>query len=181
MQATEMIRADHTRVMAAFHRYKTDSHPVTKRALFNVIRAMLLVHARIEEEIFYPAMRKAGSVLPEEQLVPEHEEMRMLIAQLSGMDPADPQFDLTFMELMRDVIHHVADEETILLTHAETVLADRLGELGAQMMKRRLELMGRQAAAGRGWMWAAGALAGLLLLISSGKRRSSSLRLGAPG
>jgi hemerythrin superfamily protein len=179
--ATDMIRADHTRVLGVFHRYKTDARPATKRALFNVIRAMLLVHARVEEEIFYPAMRNAGSLLTEEQLVPEHEEMRTLIAQLSGMDPADPQFDLTFMELMRDVMHHVADEETILLTHAESVLADRLGELGAQMTKRRLELMGRQAAAGRGWMWAAGALAGLLMLISSAKKRSSSLRLGAAG
>ncbi len=177
--ATDMIRADHTRVMAVFHRYKADSRPASKRALFNVIRAMLLVHARIEEEIFYPAMRAAGSALPEEQLVPEHEEMRTLIAQLSGMDPADPQFDLSFMELMRDVIHHVADEETILLTHAETVMPDRLGELGAQMMKRRLELMGRQAAGGRGWMWAAGALAGVLMLISSGRKRSSSLAQGA--
>jgi hypothetical protein len=46
---------------------------------------------------------------------------------------------------MRNVIHHVADEETMLLTSAESVLGDRLGELGARMMKRRLELMAPQA------------------------------------
>jgi hypothetical protein len=45
------------------------------------------------------------------------------------------------MELMRDVLHHVADEETILLPEAERVLADRLGELGAAMTKRRMQLV----------------------------------------
>jgi len=37
-------------------------------------------------------------------------------------------------------MHHVADEETLLLPTAERVLADRLGELGAEMTKRRLQL-----------------------------------------
>ena len=71
--------------------------------------------------------------------------MRTLIATLSGMQPADPQYDATFMELMRTVIHHVADEETMLLTNAEAVLGERLGELGSRMMKRRMELMAPQA------------------------------------
>ena len=143
--ATDMIRADHTRVMDAFHRYKADSSPARKQAIAGMICAALQVHARIEEEIFYPAMRSAGSTLLDE-LEPEHHEMRSLIAALSGMQPTDPQFDLTFMELMRTVMHHVADEETMLLTNAESVLGGRLGELGAQMMKRRMELMAPQAA-----------------------------------
>src|SRR5687768_18513540 len=124
--ATDMIRADHTRVLTAFHRYKADSSPARKKALATLICSALQVHARIEEEIFYPAMRAAGSTLLDE-LEPDHQEMRTLIAQLSGMEPSDPQFDLTFMELMRDVLHHVADEETMLLTNAETVPGDRLG------------------------------------------------------
>jgi hypothetical protein len=47
---------------------------------------------------------------------------------------------------MRDVLHHVADEETVLLPAAELLLKDRLSELGAQMTKRRLELAGPRAA-----------------------------------
>lgn len=171
--ATDMIRADHSRVFAAFHRYQTDSRPAKKQAIAGMICASLLVHARIEEEIFYPAMREAGSTLLDD-LQPEHEEMRTLIAQLKGMEPTDPQFDLTFMELMRDVIHHVADEETMLLSNAESVLGDRLGELGARMMKRRLELMAPQAgemAANKarampgGLMLAAGALLAGFFLV----------------
>lgn len=120
--ATDMIRADHSRVMMLFHRYKADARPATKKFVASAISNGLLVHARVEEEIFYPAMRAAGSTLLDEL---EHQEMRTLIATLSGMQATDPQFDLTCMELMRSVMHHVADEETMLLAHAETVLADR--------------------------------------------------------
>ena len=66
--------------------------------------------------------------------------MRELIAKLRSMEPTDADFDTTFMTLMRTVIHHVADEETILLPAAERLLADRLNEMGAEMTKRRLEL-----------------------------------------
>jgi hemerythrin superfamily protein len=166
--ATDMIRADHTRVLAVFHRYKADSSPSKKQAIVTMVCTALQVHARMEEDIFYPAMRAAGSTLLDE-LEPEHEEMRSLIATLSGMQPDDPQYDLTFMELMRAVIHHVADEETMLLTHAESVLGERLGELGAQMMKRRMELMAPQAGAaakpGAALALAAGALLAGLWLV----------------
>jgi hemerythrin-like domain-containing protein len=163
--ATDMIRADHTRVLAAFHRYKADSAPARKKAIVDVVCTSLQVHAKIEEEIFYPAMRAAGSTMLDE-LEPEHEEMRSLIANLSGMQPTEAQYDLTFMELMRAVMHHVADEETMLLTNAENVLGPRLGELGGQMMKRRMELMAPQARQpAKGMLIAAGALLAGLWLV----------------
>jgi len=136
---TSMIRIDHTHVLATFHRYKVDTSAETKRALVNTACLALEIHAQLEEEIFYPALDSVqGGVLEKE--VPEHDAMRSLIARLRSMEPADGAYDTTFMELMRTVIHHVADEETILLPAAETLLADRLGELGAQMTKRRFQL-----------------------------------------
>jgi hemerythrin superfamily protein len=156
--AADLIRADHTRVVAAFHRYKADASPARKKAIAGLVCTSLLAHARMEEEIFYPAMRAAGSTLLED-LESEHREMKSLIATLSGMDPRDPQFDATFMELMREVIHHVADEETMLLSTAESLLGGELNALGARMMKRRTGLMARRA----GGMGAAGVLAGVLL------------------
>lgn len=137
--ATDMIRMDHTRVLASFHRYALDAQPRTKQGLVNTVCLALEIHAQVEEEIFYPALR---SLDPQgvEKSVPEHQEMRRLIALLRAMDPAGPEYDATFMELMRAVLHHVADEETTLLPDAERRLADRLGELGAQMSRRRIEL-----------------------------------------
>lgn len=143
---TNMIRMDHTHVLATFHQYEMDTSPQTKKALVNTACLALEVHSQLEEEIFYPAMREISAdaqIL--DKSIPEHSEMRRLIAQLRAMEPNDPKYDSTFMELMRDVLHHVADEETTLLPDAERLLADRLGELGAQMTKRRLELSAPRA------------------------------------
>jgi hemerythrin superfamily protein len=139
---TNMIRADHTHVLATFHQYEADTSPGTKEALVNTIVLALEVHAQLEEEIFYPAMRELnaeGAVVAKS--FPEHDEMKRLIAVLRTMEPTDAAYDNTVMELMRDVMHHVADEETILLPAAEKLMGDRLEELGVQMTKRRIELI----------------------------------------
>jgi hemerythrin superfamily protein len=139
--ATTIIRRDHIQVLSIFHSYRIDSPPDKKRTLVDRISLALEVHAKLEEEIFYPAMRKydAGVV---EKSVPEHNEMRRLIARLREIEPDDQAFDGTVMELMRDVMRHVADEETILLPDAERVMGERLDELGAEMTRRRFELAG---------------------------------------
>ncbi|TFW05733.1 hemerythrin domain-containing protein [Oxalobacteraceae bacterium OM1] len=143
---TNMIRMDHTHVLATFHQYEIDSSPQTKQALVNTACLALEIHAQLEEEIFYPAMREfAADTKIVQKSVPEHDEMRRLIAKLRSMEPTDTAYDQTFMELMRDVLHHVADEETTLLPDAERLLSDRLGELGAQMTKRRLQLAAPRA------------------------------------
>ena len=141
---TDMIRADHGRVLATFHRFKARTSPATKRALVASISLALEVHAQAEEEIFYPAMGSIDTALVG-KLIPEHDKMRNLIGALRGMDSAAPQYDSTVMELMREVMHHIADEETVLLAEAERVLGERLGELGAKFMKRRLQLMAPHA------------------------------------
>lgn len=140
--ATNMIRLDHTHVVTAFHQYRSTDNPRVKRGLVDQVCLALEVHAQLEEEIFYPALRAvAGDEEAVQKSVPEHDEMKRLIGRLRGMAPDDPAFDDTFMELLRDVLHHVADEETILLPLAERRLHDRLGELGLAMTKRRMELL----------------------------------------
>jgi hemerythrin-like domain-containing protein len=138
--AADMIRMDHTRVLAVFHRYHVDSTASVKQGLVSAACLALEIHAAIEEEIFYPALRDADNQLVEKS-IPEHEEMRRLIAILRSSGPTSPEYDSTFMNLMRNVIHHVADEETVMLPAAERLLSHRLSELGASMAKRRIELM----------------------------------------
>lgn len=142
--AADMIRADHARVLSTFHRYKTSTPPATKRALVGAMCLALEVHAQIEEEIFYPAMGSVDTALVG-KLIPEHDKMRSLIGALRGMEPTDTQYDSIVMELMREVMHHVAEEETVLLPEAERVLGQRLSELGGRMLKRRLQLMAPHA------------------------------------
>ena len=56
------------------------------------------------------------------------------------MSADDIGFDGAVLDLMRNFMHHVADEETVLLPAAERVLSEHLGELGGRMNKRRFEL-----------------------------------------
>jgi len=142
--ATTMIKMDHLHVLSTFHSYRIDLPADKKRTLVDTIGTALEIHAKLEEEIFYPAMRRYDSVLVDKS-IPEHNEMRRLIARLRELQPDDQAFDTTVMELMRDVMRHVADEETILLPNAERALGDKLNELGAQMTRRRFELAGRRA------------------------------------
>jgi hemerythrin superfamily protein len=143
---TTMIRMDHTHVFALFHRYQADTPDGRKRALLANACLALEVHAQLEEEIFYPALRR---VIGDDEVLkksgPEHHEMRELIQQLrdqlAAAAPVSVMVDDTFLKLMRAVIHHVADEETQLLPVAERLLKDELGELGVTMTKRRVELV----------------------------------------
>jgi hypothetical protein len=139
--ATKMIRMDHSHTMLTFHRYQPDLPPARKRAIVETVCLALEIHATLEEEIFYPALHEVAPSDPALQKAqPEHDEMKRLIGVLRSMEPTDADYDTRFYELMRDVVHHVADEETQMLPAAELLLKERLGELGARMTKRRLEL-----------------------------------------
>jgi len=142
-----MIRLDHSHAVALFHRYHADTPVGRKRALVRNACLALEIHAQLEEEIFYPALQTVtigDAVL--EKSKPEHDEMRRLIGELRercGADAIDDgtALDDLFRQLMRVVIHHVADEETQLLPEAERLLSDRLQKLGREMTRRRVQLL----------------------------------------
>jgi hemerythrin-like domain-containing protein len=107
--------------------------------------AALEIHAQLEEEIFYPAVAR---VLPDDETLrksePEHDEMRQMISKLRAMQPDDSAYDSSFFQLMREVIHHVADEEAALLPAAERALSSELRTLGASMTRRRMQLLAQR-------------------------------------
>ncbi len=141
---TNLIRLDHTHVLSAFHQYEIGSSPRLKKGLADNVCLAIEIHTQLEEEIFYPALRVVADNEMLRKSTPEHDEMRGLISRLRNMPVGDPVYDDTFFELLRHVMHHVADEETLLLPAAERLLPDQLQELGARMNKRRLELAGRR-------------------------------------
>ena len=140
---TDMIRFDHSHVLVTFHQYTTTSKTSVKKALAETICDALEIHATLEEEIFYPVLRRLNGSEPViQKSEPEHDEMRRMIAELRAAKAVDSEFDTLVHDLMRDVMHHVADEETVLLPEAERLLGkERLNELGAAMTRRRLELI----------------------------------------
>lgn len=139
---TDMIRFDHSHVLVTFHQYTGTAKASVKKALAETICDALEIHATLEEEIFYPTMRGLDNSPVLQKSEPEHIEMRRLISELRQTKATDTRHDALLHDLMRDVMHHVADEETVLLPQAERLLGqDRLNELGAQMTSRRLELL----------------------------------------
>ena len=181
---TNMIRMDHTHVVTTFHQYEIDTPLRAKKGLVDTVCVALEIHAQLEEEIFYPALRAVADSEFLGKSVPEHDQMRRLITQLRNLEPAHATYDETFFALMNHVLHHVADEETFLLPAAESVLADRLGELGAQMAKRRLQLaaprsgeiaggMARSVGTG-GLVMGAGALLACSYLLSRPRLRGQA-------
>jgi len=195
---TTLIRMDHSHVLAVFHRYKPDVSPSRKRALVTNACLLLEIHAQLEEEIFYPALREVMSgdeVLDKSE--PEHAQMRTLIGELRGMAGREgpvhvDSYDDKFFELMRLVIHHVADEETRLLPAAERLLPDQLGRLGMEMTQRRMELIKPHAAelaettvrtfpagaAAGAALLTAGAVAVGAMFLSRGSRKATEGRMG---
>lgn len=146
--ATSMIRMDHTHVLAQFHKIDPRIAEGQREAVVRSICAALEIHAQIEEEIFYPAVRACGLNAPAlERSVPEHDEMRRLIERVRSLDGQRAAQDDALNELINAVMHHMADEETQILPAAERFLgSERLAELGAQMTERRLELARPRAA-----------------------------------
>lgn len=143
---TAMIRMDHSHVLALLRRYKPDISRSRKSALVTNACLALQIHAQLEEELFYPELRTLmGDDLVLQKSEPEHDEMRRLIDELRRRITqgaiGDTDFDKTFLDLMRVVFHHVADEETQLLPAADRLMGDRLVQLGAEMTRRRVELM----------------------------------------
>ncbi|HPU49966.1 MAG TPA: hemerythrin domain-containing protein [Burkholderiaceae bacterium] len=139
--ATRMIRMDHTHVIEQFHKLQPDTAPAAREAVIRNICTALEIHATLEEEIFYPALREVAPDNPVlADSVPGHDRVRALITTVRGLSCEDPGVDEAMAALMREVMHHMADEETVLLPLAERLLGDRLAELGAQMTERRFAL-----------------------------------------
>ena len=144
--ATDMIRADHMQVVEIFRQYQLDGSPSQRQSLVSCVLVALEIHARLEEEIFYPAMQLAlGDSDLLRKSLPEHEAMHQLIIRLRTTTATAPEYNENFLELMNVVMHHVADEETRLLPEAERTLGPELETLGARMTMRRIDLTASRA------------------------------------
>jgi len=144
VDAIELLKEDHRSVEKIFKEFEKlhedDADDESKRALVERACAALTVHTRIEEEIFYPAVRDVlrDEILNEEALI-EHATAKDLIASLEGLEPGEPFYDATFTVLAEYVKHHVKEEETEMFPQVKKAKLD-LGELGAQMKQRKEEL-----------------------------------------
>ena len=144
--AISLLTNDHAEVNELFEQYNAlaeDEGSMTtyNQSLAEEICTMLTVHAAIEEEIFYPAVRDAldDSKLLDEAEV-EHQAAKDLIEQIQDSDPGDPLYDARVNVLGEYVNHHVQEEEGELFPQVRDAELD-LDELGAEMSARQEELL----------------------------------------
>ena len=106
--ATQLIRRDHKKVEGLFDKFEqTKTDGAKKRIVDQAIRE-LEIHAKLEEEIFYPAVRKQ---IGEEDLLDEakqeHQQAKEMMRELKKISDKDGELDEKFSELMESVKHHL--------------------------------------------------------------------------
>lgn len=139
--AIKMLRADHKLVNDLFEEYEKARSVKKKKELVEQICSELTIHALLEEEIFYPAVKRA---LKDKELVPEatveHGTLKQLIAEVEGKEPDGEMFDARIKVMGEYVKHHVKEEQNEMFPKAKSTKLDMV-ELGALMMERKEQLL----------------------------------------
>jgi hemerythrin superfamily protein len=145
VNAIDLLKKDHDDVDALFKEYdklaEDNGDAAGRRALSTQICGMVAVHALIEEEIFYPAARKAGvdpDLLDEADI--EHASAKELIAQIGAGKASDSHYDARVRVLGEYIRHHVKEEEGDLFPACHKSDMD-MAEIGARLQKRKEQLL----------------------------------------
>ena len=138
--AITLLRADHQKVTDLFETFEKSRSTAKKKVIAQEICTELRVHAKIEEEIFYPAAKDA---LNDKEMVPEalveHDGVKKLIAEIENSEGGE-MFDARVKVLSELVKHHVKEEQGELFPAVKKTDLN-LTELGAQLAARKAELL----------------------------------------
>lgn len=143
--ALELLKSDHEQVLQLFTEFSQmeddEEDSDNKRDLVEKACALLTIHAQIEEELFYPALRDVfDDDAPLDEAQVEHDIARQLIAEIEAMDADEDLYDAKFTVLGEYVHHHIEEEQNELFPKAKKAKID-LQALGADLQERKQELM----------------------------------------
>jgi cell division FtsZ-interacting protein ZapD len=147
MNAFEVLKSDHQKVKGIFEQLEptTERALKTREELFNKLKEELTVHATIEEQIFYPALKDAE---PTREITleafEEHHVVKELLAELDAEPKDTEEWKAKLTVLQENVEHHVEEEEGEMFKSARKVLsAKQIEQLGDQLLaaKQRQKTM----------------------------------------
>lgn len=145
--AIALLKDDHKKVMALLKRFDEmkDPEPATKRKLAEQIIRELMIHETIEEQVFYPAYKKAADDEGKELVAEakeEHHVVDVLIEELQSLDIEAEDFDAKMTVLKENVEHHIKEEEEDMFPDARKLLAkEKLVELRQVMAELKQSLV----------------------------------------
>ena len=139
--AIASLKADHEKVKALFDQFEKSKDDAQKTTIVQEALEELSIHATLEEEIFYPAVREE---LEDEDVMneadEEHHVAKILIAELEQMDGSESHYEAKFTVLAENVRHHIKEEEAHMLPKAQKTEID-FDALGEEMLSRKEELL----------------------------------------
>lgn len=148
--AVALLKDDHRQVEDLFAQFEKASSGGRKQKLAELICLELSVHAKIEEEIFYPACEgKVEEDLLKEAFV-EHDGAKVMIAEILAGEPSDEYYDSKVKVLQEQIEHHVQEEEKRLeglFSQARKAGLD-MDALGEQLAARKEQLLTEYQASG---------------------------------
>ena len=140
-----MLKADHRVLNSLFRDYeKADLRK--QLAIAQLVVQELDIHAELEEQLIYPAIRvEIGNDDLINEAFEEHHLMHMLIEELLNLKPSEEVFHAKFMVLGEIVKHHIKEEESHMFPQAQKSRID-WERLYDQARTRRTQLMMKGAA-----------------------------------
>jgi hemerythrin superfamily protein len=139
--AIEFLMDQHREVEKLFREFEKAKDEEDKQELFETIADKLAIHARIEEQYFYPAVtaKKTEDMVLEAFV--EHTSVKRLLVDLLETDADDPKFEAQMKVLKEQVEHHVDEEEGQLFPAARKLLSkEELAAVNQEMMALQAEL-----------------------------------------
>lgn len=137
--ALSILKQDHETVKEIFNEFEKAEDKRRKLKLVEKAITELKIHAAIEEEIFYPAVRPEMEKDIMNEANEEHHVAKLLIAELDQMDGSEEHFDAKFIVLAENIRHHVKEEEGEMFPHVRALDID-LEALGRKMLARKESL-----------------------------------------
>lgn len=146
--AIELLKSDHDKVRGLLEELTNTTERATKKRaeLCAQIAKELEAHTRIEEEIFYPAFKKAGGkddVVLIHEAKEEHRAVdKLVLPDLQKTEPGSLEFSGRAKVLKELIEHHADEEEEDMFPEAKRLFSkEELIDLGARMARRKQELM----------------------------------------
>ena len=143
MNAFTLLKADHKKVAGILEKIDetTERAVKTREELFTQLKTELDIHTRIEETIFYPALKDADETRDITlEAFEEHKVVKTLLGELESLGKDKEEWTAKFTVLKENIEHHVEEEEGEMFPKARKVLGDEGAEtLGTRMEKAKGE------------------------------------------
>lgn len=148
VEATNFLKHQHREVEALFKKALSTKEPTERMNLFKQIDRNLRLHSIIEEEIFYPEVKRRAEKSEERlevaEAFEEHNLVKITIESLEKLDPGSEQFQAKLVVLGDLVQHHVDEEEGTMFKMAREIFdKEDLEEIGEQIQEAKAEAKAR--------------------------------------